>query len=299
MSRLLREFVPAADEVSHLQTVKNFEGELFRRIAEQGHYGGRTKPTNTRQGIYAAAPSGEFLGSVNSNDPAKMRAMLEKALAKWKELPREKRLLAEVPRERGWRWETLCPGDGLVLRVHARDLPRGDAPADWRAAAWNRDFAWFRKDELAALTEPEVPRRLVVRLARLHLVDFVRGQTVPFEEKHVEKAELRCEKAEGEFRYRGEVRLSAEGKWPVRGFADMNGPGEQKRGYEARLLGRAKVENGRFVAFELVAVGTRWGGTQYNGRGDDLGRAPMGHVLTLAEPGERIPPAFVWAYGWK
>jgi hypothetical protein len=49
-----------------------------------------------------------------------------------------------------------------------------------------------------------------------------------------------------------------------------------------------------------VAVGTRWGGTQYNSRADDLDPAPMGLSFTLAgtSPAEHVPPAHVWDYGW-
>ena len=56
-----------------------------------------------------------------------------------------------------------------------------------------------------------------------------------------------------------------------------------------KLLGSARFDRkqGRFVGFEVVAVGTRRGGTQYNGRGNDLAPAPFGAVLSLAaaEPG--------------
>jgi hypothetical protein len=78
----------------------------------------------------------------------------------------------------------------------------------------------------------------------------------------------------------------------------------QKRGYEARLLGRATydVAKERFLTFELVAVGTRWGGTQFNVRRDDLDPAPMGVLFTLAgdSPWERVAPAFFnEVYGWN
>ena len=80
---LVKNFVPVADEVHRLQTVKDPEGLLFQKIAEQGHYAGFGPPkhTGTRQGTYAAAPSGILLASINSNDPARMAEMLEKALA--------------------------------------------------------------------------------------------------------------------------------------------------------------------------------------------------------------------------
>src|SRR5262245_29858240 len=191
-------------------------------MAEHGHYGGRTTPTDTRQGIYAAAPSGEFLASINHNDPARVAAMLEKALAAWDAMPREKRLpaaaLEAAPVGRR-RWEALYPADGLVLRVHTRDVDRGAGEnADGRLRAWNLDFAWFRREEALAFvpglggarsaspsggfsSAPKVgdrvplPEAIVRRIARVNLVDDVRGQTPAFEDSAVEKATLSSEVA--------------------------------------------------------------------------------------------------------
>ncbi len=75
MQKLLERFIPAADEVGYLQRQKGPECDHFRSFSEKGHYGGREKPTGTRQGTYAVAPSGEFLASINNNDPKAMAAM--------------------------------------------------------------------------------------------------------------------------------------------------------------------------------------------------------------------------------
>ena len=89
---------------------------------------------------------------------------------------------------------------------------------------------------------------------------------------------------------------------PVRGYRDARRPGRQKRGFEARLLGKATydVKKERFLTFEMVAVGKRWGAMQFNVRSGDLGPAPMGVLFTLApdSPGCRIAPAFFADYGW-
>ena len=57
----------------------------------------------------------------------------------------------------------------------------------------------------------------------------------------------------------------------------------------------------RKVGFEVVAVGTRRGGTQYNGRGNDLAPAPFGAVLSLAAESraERVAPEHFHGYGWR
>jgi hypothetical protein len=91
--------------------------------------------------------------------------------------------------------------------------------------------------------------------------------------------------------------------WPVNDRWDAFQPKPRKRGFETRLLGSAKydLKQERFVAFEMVALGTRWGGTRYNRRADDLEPGPPGVAFTLAgdTPAEHVAPAYLRAYGWE
>jgi hypothetical protein len=260
-----------------------------------------------------------LLASVNSNDAGRIADLLRSALAKWKQLPRAERLLAEDPKGQGAalrRPERYYPDNGLVLHVYSRDLPRDDVAAGWRGKAWNQDYAWFKKEEAKQFLPPsiqvgqkrEIPAPLIRRVARGHLVDNVRGQTWPFDEKHIEKARLTAEVTAVDagivsLRLEGETRAAAEGTWSVSGQRGGRNLTPQKRGFEARLLGKATydVKQERFLTFELVAVGMRWGATQFNVRRDDLGPAPMGVLFTLAgaTPSERVAPAsFNEVYGW-
>lgn len=321
MQNLLKNFIVAADEVWRLQNGTDPECKLFQGVMEFGHYGGRVQPTNTRQGTYALTPSGLFLASVNTNDPKQMAAMLERALEKWKTLSREERLRSnETPGvEEAKRAENLYPEDGLVLRVFCRDLPREQQamrPNDWRKDAWNQDYAWFKKAEARQFvaTDPvegathEVPRGLVIRLARANFVDIVRGQSYPYDEKAIESANLvsRVEKVDGDLvtiRMAGETRTNQTGNWSINGFQDMGKPSPQTRGVETKILGFAKfnLRTAKFTEFSLVALGTRWGATQYNGRADDLGPAPIGFAAVLAggTSAERVAPSHFWVYGWR
>jgi hypothetical protein len=195
--------------------------------------------------------------------------------------------------------EALYPEDGLVLRVFSRDLPRENLPKDWRGTAWNQDYAWFRKDEVrsmlpARLSTGErqvVPAALVRRLARLNFVDNVRGQTPAFNDKDLVVV------------FRGATRAETAGKWAVAGYRDMNNPTEQKAYIDLKLYGRGKFDIGseRFRSFEMAALGTRYGATQYNGRTDDFGPAPIGYALVKAgnTSAERVAPANYWSYGWR
>jgi hypothetical protein len=305
--------------VHRLQVGKDPECLLAQKIFEQGHYAGRTQPSNTRQGIYAAAPSGFMLASINTNDPIAMAGMLRRALDKWNAMTpfeRSSSVDVEAQAKQINRPEAKYPEDGLVLRVFSRDLPRENLPKDWRGSAWNQDYAWFRRDEVLSMmpakmakgAQQAVPAPILNRLVRLNFVDNVRGQTPAFAEKDIVRADLTIEVVSvnggvADVVLRGSSRVEAAGRWAVAGYRDMNSPSEQKAYIDLKLFGRAKyrVETERFTSFEMVALGTRYGATQYNGRTDDAGPAPIGYALVKAgnTSAERVAPANYWNYHWR
>jgi hypothetical protein len=317
VKELASKFIPAADEVGRLQSGGDAECQLFQKIAEHGHYGGRTQPSRTRQGTYAATADGTLLASWNKSDPRFVVRMLREALENWDRLKAEGRQSSgEDPLEIAQldRADRFFPEGGLVLKVNTRDLPRDPPQQERWSDAWNQDFAWFTRDEaarfLAGKIGPgrtrEVPRTLVERLARFHFLDNVRGQTRPFPARSIEDATLisRVTAVDGDavsLRLEGRTRAVQEGHWSIRGFEDMSRPSRQERGLEMKLLGSARFDRkrGRFVGFEAVAVGTRWGGTQYNCRENDLAAAPFGAVLSLAgaSRAERVAPEHFRGYG--
>ncbi len=305
--------------MNRLQRGKDPECLLAQKIFEQGHYAGRTQPTGTRQGIYATAPSGLMLASINTNDPQKMAAMLKRALEKWNSTRESERMQTGDPSAETVkldRPEQRYPKDGLVLRVFSRDLPGEQQPSDWRADAWNQDYAWFRAEEARSLLPSDlrkgetahVPEALIRRLARLNFVDNVRGQTIDYSNEDVKLAVLDSEVlsvAHGivTVRFRGATRAEHEGIWALDGLKDTQGPAKHKIGMNLELFGSAEFDTAksRFVSFEVLAVGRRFGATQYNGRHDDMEQAPVGFCLSLAgdTPAEHVAPAFYWAYGWR
>jgi hypothetical protein len=139
-----------------------------------------------------------------------------------------------------------------------------------------------------------VPDKLVRRLARLHLLDSVRGvnDARPFDDKHVAKAEMfmRVVEVDGDI-----LRLKIEGitravEAPLAHAAGSGRPDEKERGYEARLLGHATADlrRGRFLSFDLVAIGPRWGGHggAHSMRQDDPGPQPMGLAFRMVPASE-------------
>ena len=299
MQKLAAEFVVAADACDRMQKefCQDEDALLFRKFAKQ-----RTLKASNRggaQGHYAVAPSGELLASSSSANPQILIEMMKAGLAKWAKLPREKRLLAKAPDPKAaesWRRaEKLYPEDGLALRVVARDKKRERWPDS------NLDFAWFRKEEARSFfpVEPkkgdqhEVPQALVQRLARFHLVDNVHALNYTvFPKEAIEKARITTTVVQVKddlvsLSFEGETRASIEGS--------------KKIGYAPKLLGRAKYDlrDRKFVSFELVAVGMRWGLGNCNQR-HNPDPALMGIVFTIAgdSAAERLPPAFVSQYGW-
>ncbi|HEX4588458.1 MAG TPA: hypothetical protein VH120_00905 [Gemmataceae bacterium] len=307
MQKLAAEFIPAADASDRIQSKSCTDDDslLFQKFG--GH---RTVPSvracdGLGQGQYAVTPSGELLASSASANPKEVATMMRDGLVKWAKMPKEKRLLEKVPdpaaADRWRKYDRLYPADGLVLRSVCRDLPRDDIPEHLRGA-WNQDFAWFRKTEARSFlpsdpavgAKQEVSRRLIERLARFNLTDSVRALNYNyFAQDAVERADL-TSTVTGRNGERVELRFEGTTRCAK---ADPDG-----YGYEARLLGKATfdLKANRFTAFELVAVGPRWGKGNCNLRHDDPGPAAMGVVFTLADdtPADRIPPAHVGRYDW-
>src|SRR5262249_59406763 len=108
---------------------------------------------------------------------------------------------------------------------------------------------------LPAVPQPcsrrDVPVSIIHRIACAHLVDNVRGQTVPFEENQVTKARLVVEVTGLDANV---VTLRLEGETRA-----ADGEGLSSHGLEMRLLGKATYDltDERFKTFEMVAVGSR------------------------------------------
>ena len=173
---------------------------------------------------------------------------------------------------------------------------------------WNLDHVWFTKKELRGLVgakakvgeKADWPRALVARLARFHLIDSVNGirygQRPLYADADVQRAQLTStvESVEGTF-----VTLRLEGR------TQTHSRKPQDRGCDTELAGSATfdVATGRFTAFELVGLGSRWGGTgagKSNDRAGEEGRQAIGFTFSLSgdSPAERVPPMYVLGYNW-
>lgn len=328
VQKLAESFIPATDEVWRLHNRDELDCRFFKGFCEEGHYGERSQPSTTRrsttrQGIYCCTPSGKFLASINTTSPDRMADMLRDALEAWKKTPKSERLLDYDPAERAGeieRRERLYPEDGLGLRVYSRDMPRkggrSNEANDWRRSAWNVDSLWYRKAEAATVLPEELraggsvtwPDATLRRLVRHNLVDNVRGQTNGYRDAQVQIARMtttvtRRDGDVAHLTFAGESRATTSGTWPKGGaYAGMASHGPHTRGVATTMYGEAEydVAKARFVRFEIAAAGTRFGQTRFNFRQDDLDETPIGFVIVLDEddPGRRVAPAEMNAYGW-
>lgn len=301
MIELAGQFVATTDEVWRLQRGSDPECVFFQQMAEHGHYGGR--PGTTRQGIYVCSPSGKFLASVNSNNADRVLAMMERGLRAWKALSEEERRRPpDAQFQPEHRWEDSYPADGLVLTQITRDLPLACTPDAPCEVKWNQDHVWFSKEEARRWladdptvgSRHEVPWDIVSRLARLHLVDSVKGQTARFSERGVDGSAIRTEVVERTGNLVG-LKITGQTRGESPGFGRRASP----HGVVTRLLGHATydLDKEAFVEFELIALGRRWGHTRYNSRRRDPESGPLGYVFRLASPeAPRIAPAFVSSY---
>jgi hypothetical protein len=298
---LTSKFVPATDEVWRLQNGTDPESVFFQEMADHGHYGGQ--PGHSRQGIYVCSPSGKFLASINSNSADRVLEMMQRGLSAWNKLSeQEKRLSPDSKIKPRHRWEDSFPANGLVLTMITRDLPEQCDPTMPCEVKWNQDAVWFTKDEarrwLPENPQPgdrhEIPAELVNRLARFHLVDTVNGQTTALSRRAVEGSTLATQVVE-----RGGSRVKVKILGTTHGNSTGRGNRETPHGVVTRVLGRATydLQAESFVEFEMVALGRRWGRTQFNGRRRSAESGPLGFVFQLA-PRDAAPiaPAFVSDY---
>jgi hypothetical protein len=296
VEKVSKSFVLVADEVFRLQTGRGPECEFFQSLARAGHARGAAGVS--QQGYYAFTPAGDLLASDNTRDPERAVRMMRAALARWERVPRDKRA-GTVDASKWPRAEDSYPADGLVLRQYTRDLGEKRRALGDMDTPWNTDAVWFSAAEARRMVPagPKVgdkhplPDALVRRLARIHLIDSVLGQSWPFHDSAVTRAGLTAEVREvGE----AELTLRLTGSTRAK---------DGRRGMELELLGRAVYDRrrGRFRVFDLVATGTRTGtyGPAYIRNNTPEGAIGFAFRLAGDAAADRAAPGFLPAYGWR
>jgi hypothetical protein len=269
-------------------------------VADQGPQTG--EGGETRQGLYVFTWSGTLLAYRNSFDPTAIKELLAQAWAKWEELSvdeRKPKPFKHPSVEPDPRFHRAPPEEGLVLRVHARELDGGgggsyrEAPArDSRPNLASIDHMWLKPEEWKGLIPSQmkvgfripVPPSVVRRMVRFHLVDNTRGEPPMWAKEEVRKAQMwitvdKVYKGLFQFKLTGSVHLETK---------------SGDRGFKAELLGYLGYSpiTKDIVRFDVTAVGQHWGEGPYS-PGARSGKAPLGIAFVLVdeeEEGDKVPP---------
>lgn len=313
VQKLTNEFVAVADELHELRTGKSLEANFFQAVFDQ------KKKHPGHQGVFLATPSGRLLASSTCYEPGKVIALLNDGLKAWSELSTQQRLEPTndlVNQPTGDRPEDSYPVDGLALRVTARDLPGSRLDGE-RNSRWHRYYLWLSREEVESFLQTEyqpgqeikIPANLASRVACLSLLDkgLIDGFTKPFREADVEKASLTMKvttlsDTEVQFQIFG---LTATKTTDAQAFVS-NLPKYEEipkwRGVTTKIIGSATLDkkSNKFVKFQMVAAGTRFGGAYIGRTPEDWGEHPIGFSFVMGEsaPAEKIAPEFPHRYPW-
>ena len=308
------DFIPVAINVNYLQSKKDREGLLFRKIAEQGHYAGRTKPTGTRQGFYIATIDGALLASGNNHSAIKVMQLMQKGLNGWKRGKKNQAGKFSSPAAKPAQDRSVAfPAGGLILRQAVRDLPRPDQPHH-KTNKHNFDHVWMTAEEIKAFAPSKqkrgfsyaIPEKIVRRLIRWHLIDQVKGESTPWGKANIVDASINAtvtqvKNLKPESRL-VRIKLNGNAKCVAAASGKVNPYGnfkvDKERGIEAVIKGWLTYDTRTetFTEFDMLALGERWGATTYNFRQDDLERSPIGFAFKLlpAKPENKTKPAFAY-----
>lgn len=270
---LQSEFIPVAIDQAYQRRQKDTEGDFYRKIAGQG-------PRNdfqngTTQGNYVATPSGQLLLYNNNRDPKKLLRLIKKSLTDFKDSSETATPIQTTKVDQ--RYNVSPPEGGLVLRVHTKILS-GYEPTDnrWKKiyqAGIGRDNLWISKAEHAQLVSGKVPPVVVNRVARFHLVDNTRGEPPMWKSDQIQTAEINL--ASGALSGEAKLRTS-----------------NNDRGYDAKMKGELRIENGKVTKMDLVVLGQFWGEGRYTPNGPK-GKFPLAITFSLADGkdiADKVPP---------
>lgn len=300
-------FVLAMESIEDLRREGGASAALFGEVAAAAEHRRR----GTQQGIYFFAPNGRTLASGNHDSAETVVARMQRALAAYAAMDPKERRGGTPLTVRPDRLEALYPSDGLVLRQTSRYLTpdvEGSRRDRFLDPLANYDFAWFARHEIATWLPADVARgaelelpQLAERLARHNLQGTTRAHGEAYAEADVRCARLRVEVVDrvgqrAVLELRGELRVEdRDASRFVRGSSPV--PRQRERGAAVALRGTATfdLESRRFIAFELVAVGTMTGGRVRT----KLADVPFAAVWQLADPDdplERQKPLLLSSY---
>lgn len=291
--KLSTEFVTVADEVYllypedqwNLNRVKDDPAHLFFKRYGESMPKGHWNHPGTKQGIYLIGPNAEYLEGIfaGAADPADILARMKRGLARWEALRKEKSYANQVvPPVKPTHPPEIV--GGLIFRVNSRDLPRGAGDRSGRRItesertskmfldyiqwAWNESWVGVESHRMFIPgSNGQINQQTARHIAKTVLLDNVRGQNPEWQDQDLKRIEIRAREVRpGVYAYSGDVDLQGSGK-----------------AYQAKCYGEGTFDakTGQFTRLDLVWLGQRRGGSQFNRREQDPGPAPMGISMSV------------------
>lgn len=317
---------------------KGNEGDFFRKLAAEGHYGKTS--VGTRQGTYLASPTGKLLASGNEQKASATIKLLDRGLNEWNKLAKADRLPTKIPELKN-KSKSRLPENGLVFDVSLRKMfPRDlrDTPVDPKIVAasglpanrmmmakikpetyweveWNQDHAWLSQEEAkkflpAKLQQGQtvvVDKEILVRIVRLHMLDTVRALADYYPVDCVKDVELKSsiqEINEKEqvisIRFEGSTHLKQTGIPVFARTVDQTSmiPKKSERSYEAKILGQAKYDLKNQKFTEFELLS--YGKKTGGSKLSPFDDTMMGVLFSLSKPSafDALEPRYFSQYGW-
>jgi hypothetical protein len=290
IQRLRADFIPFSGNCAELQESRSLVQQWFMRMADQTTW--RSQEGNTTQGFYIAGADGSCYGWMNDRDIPRLRAFLDRGLRQFKERPPQPVAIPDAELNAAF---TRTPNPATsVVRVFSRVRPVPEG-ADELNRSVGRDHLWILADEvrelLASAPHPDdrasLPRALVARMVRFHLIDNVRGEPDMWEADQVRQAQFTATAGvpQGDrqpFTFAGE-------------FSQRRSDG--RRGQEGTIHGELLLDTrtARVVRFRAYSEGVAWGESQFT-PGAPRGRFPLVIAMIEAEDpiARTVPPQAIW-----
>lgn len=290
--RISTEFVPFAGNTNELQVGKSPERDWFMSTIKTLHPGAWQGVT--AQGFYVVGADGTpYAYDMGARAKDAFMKLLDRGLEAYKANPPKQ---VEVPASGPIKTWTLNPPEGtLVVRTVARVRPIPEGSAGNNANV-GQDHYWLMPSDMEALLanpqkEFAMPRAMAYRLARFHLVDFVRGEPDRWRLNFVRYTNFRVKRA-------GADALEFSGGFKM--VDPRGGKPEGRKGYEGRLEGRIEFNPStrRATSFVAFADGMAWGEGSLTS-GAPKGRFPLKIAFRSVddEVARSVPPqlSYFWA----
>ncbi|GHC43799.1 hypothetical protein GCM10007100_06220 [Roseibacillus persicicus] len=287
MQALAKEFVCVADECWDLSPPDWFNREwlktprstrLFESYLKKAPEGLIPQGTSTFQGSYCMTAEGDYLGGAFAwVDRDRTVQLLKSSLENFRK--KSDGEMKPVPENELPLYVGPAPAKGgLKIQLAYRDLPRGSnryPQTDRIERPVNLGFLDLKPEEVREFL-PEgkeaktLSQALVKKISQDCLKDCARGQC------NVDKKAFRS----GEWTVKESGRQGNLRTIELRGTSSLDGGGVR---FEPTIYGQLEYDEGegKFVHFDLVAVGQRSGASEFNFRRGDEDAAPLGVAFRL------------------